>query len=238
MDARLVLEDRPGAWVEFSSRGREFRARFDPMWLGPDGLCDLLRKPFLVRKLMDEKSKMSALIADPMGKYVRTLAEDYADAVGLGLRGLAVLNHALENIGLVEVDLLARGLDVRDWLDPEGSLSSRRVALLVEDFLARPETCIGAKRFDVEPITREGIVLAQWYSGMAGEDFTHPFLKSPLALEEEAEQRRVDSEKRERMGRSRLSEIGSTPGGGGFDRAREESRRQLEEILASQGGEA
>ena len=61
------------------------------------------------------------------------------------MTGMQRLIFGLTHIELLEVDLLRIGLDVRDWLSPDGDLSSRRVAVLIGDFFTRPETCCGAK---------------------------------------------------------------------------------------------
>ena len=200
MSARLVVVDEPGAWIEFESRGREYRARMDPMWLGPEKLSRLLNQPPLVWQLLDERDRLRAMTSDPFGQHIVTLLKDYLDAVGLGIRGLSRLIYALQHLDDLEVDLLRMGLDVRDWLAPEGPLSSRRVSLLVEDFQDRPETRLGARMFGIFPASKSAIVAAQAFkANVQDKDFVHQFLKSPDQLEAEAEQRREAAEKRERI---------------------------------------
>ena len=184
MSARLVVVDEPGAWIEFESRGREYRARMDPMWLGPEKLSRLLNQPPLVWQLLDERDRLRAMTSDPFGQHIVTLLKDYLDAVGLGFEGLARLGHALDNLDLVEVDLLRLGLDIRDWLDPEGTLSSRRMSLVVKDLQGRPETNLGAKVANLRPLSKGDILLAQFVGG-AKEGEPHRFLKSPSDLEAE-----------------------------------------------------
>lgn len=200
MLARLILEDEPGAWVDFEFRGRLYRARMDPMWLGAETLPELMEKPRLMWQLLDEASQFRAMTGDPFGKRVIALLGDYLDAVGLGFKGFGLLLHAIERIDLLEVDLLRLGLDVRDWLRPEGSLSSRRVALLVADFLDRPETCLGAAHFDVVPLSKGEILLAR-YVGGPKEGEPHMFLKAPSTLEAERQAQVAEAEKRERIKR-------------------------------------
>lgn len=236
MSARLILADEPGAWITFESRGREYRARLDPMWLGVETLAQSFERPKVLWQLFDDESKMDAMIRDPFGEHVAILLRDYLDAAGLGLRGLGMIRHALDNLDLLEVDLLRFGLDIKDWLDPEGSLSSRRVVLLIDDFLDRPETRIGAKRQKVAPESRETIVLAQIMSSLTGEKAgVHQFLKSPETLAQEQEDGRVFREKRERVSGQRPGEIRKVARTeGSFSSAREDSKKALADILADQ----
>lgn len=198
MSARLILEDVPGAWVDLEFRGQVFRARMDPMWLGAEQLVMLIDRPPMVRALFDEASHIRAVASDPFGRHTPTLLEAYVDAVGLGLEGLVHLIDALKHLDLLEVDLLRLGLDVKDWLDPEGPLSSRRVALLVKDFQARPETNLGARQLDVFPLSKGEILLAQ-YVGGPKEGGPNMFLKSPSELEAERKAKVEDAEKRRRI---------------------------------------
>lgn len=191
MLSRLILADEPGAWTTFTSDDREVRARLDPMWMGAENLRELINRPGLVFRVLDEQSAAAVMLADPLGRRVVPLLTDYLDAVGLGLEGLSYLSFVLDNLDLLEVDLLRLGLDVRDWLDPDGPLSSRRVYLLAKDFGDRPETNIGAKRFDLKPASKETIVLAQLSGGMSESGEPHMFLKSPSTLDAE---RRVQVE--------------------------------------------
>lgn len=199
MLARLILKDEPGAWVTFASGKREMRARFDPMWMGAAHLRELMNRPSGVFRVLDEQSAASVMLSDPLGRRVVPLLTDYLDAVGLGLEGLAQLSFALDNLDLLEVDLLCLGLDVRDWLNPDGPLSSRRVRLLIRDFSDRPETNLGAKRFDLNPVSKEAIVLAQISGGMSQSDEPHMFLKSPSMLAAERQVELEEAEKRERI---------------------------------------
>lgn len=238
MGARLVLQDEPGAWITFSSRGCELRARMDPIWLGPDKLEHLPYRPFAVLDLLDGQSRLEAMLADPMGAGIIGLLEDYLTAVGLGLDGVVMLVHALKNLDLFEIDLLHIGLDIRDWLVPEGSLSSRRVALIVQDCLDRPETRLGAKRAEVLPATKEALVAAQIFTSLVGkEGFVHRFLKSPDEIEHEREQARIAAEKRERIKDLRPVELATDDSSGSFESSTRESRRMLEAIVAAQGGD-
>lgn len=235
MIARLILEDKPGAYLTFTSRGRKYRARRDPMWLGPDLLPSLLTKTRLVWQLLDDDSKMQAMTNDPFGSLTVVLLSDYLDAAGLNFDGLARLRHAMENLEDLEVDLLRLGFDVRDWLDPEGPLSSRRVALLVRDFLDRPETRMGATSQKLLPVSKETIVLAQIASGMGGEGFTHDFLKSPEEIAQEAKALAEVKEKRERISKQAPAQLDAVSSSGkSFRAVREESRKQLQKILAGQ----
>lgn len=238
MNARLVLADEPGAWVDVEFRGRTYRARMDPMWLGAERLVELIDRPPLVRHLLDEQDRARVLTADPFGRHTVGLLTSYVDAVGLGFKGLVNLRHGLEHLDLLEVDLLRIGLDVRDWLDPEGPLSSRRVALLIADFLYRPETQLGADAFDIRPASKTAVVAAQMSKAhVSDENYVHPFLKSPAELEAEAKARREAEEKRERIRQQRFSTVERVaPGRESFKSAQARSRQALAEILASQGG--
>ena len=192
----LVLADQPGAWTTFTFGGREVRARFDPMWMGWERLSEILDKPQHVRCLFDQHSQMMLTFADPFGAKLPMLLREYLGAVGLSLERLGVLLHALKRVEDLEVDLLRMGLDVRDWLTPEGALSSRRVALIVEDLLDRPESRIGAAHMDISPADKAAIGIAQYLSG---ESHRHRFLWSPEELEKDAKCQREEAEKMERI---------------------------------------
>lgn len=239
MLARLILQDEPGAWITFTSRNREFRARMDPMWIGPEKLQSILGQPFVIRDLLDEESRLDAMLTDPMGAHIIEFLDDYLEAVGLGLDGLVMLVHALENLDLLEIDLLRLGLEVRDWLDPEGGLSSRRLVLIVKDLLDRPETRLGAKRSKVFPASKEALAAAQIFTALVGkEGFVHEFVKSPEEIEREREEARVAAEKRERIKDMHPVELQSSGGDGeSFESSTQESQRMLQEILAAQGGD-
>lgn len=236
MSAGIILADKPGAWIQFQHRGRRLRARMDPLWLGPDNLASLLSRPKLVWKLLDERSAMRAMTSDPTGRRIPLLLEDYLDAVGLSFRRLGYLERALTRLDDLEVDLLRLGLDVRDWLDLEGELSSRRVALIVGDLLDRPDTRLGAHHYDVNPISKTGMVAAQIVEQNAGDKtFQHPFLRSPEDLELEAKQRAIDAEKRDRIKDIRPDVVEhQAPTVGSFSSAQDESKKALAEILAGQ----
>ncbi|OFT91387.1 hypothetical protein ACEN2D_02185 [Corynebacterium auriscanis] len=196
MLAGLVLADQPGAWTTFTFDGREVRARSDPMWMGWECLSEILDKPQHVRRLFDQHSQMMLTFADPFGAKLPILLREYLGSVGLSLERLGVLLHALERVEDLEVDLLRMGLDVRDWLTPEGALSSRRVALIVEDLLDRPESRIGAAHMDISPADKAAIGIAQYLSG---ESHRHRFLWSPEELEKDAKCQREEAEKMERI---------------------------------------
>lgn len=237
MSARLVLADEPGAWVEIDFGGRSYVARMDPMWLGADALAGLFERPHMVRRLFKEADAVSLMIADPLGRRVIKLLETYLDAVGLGFRGLGFLCVGLENLDLLEVDLLRIGFEVRDWLDPEGSLSSRRMALLIADFKERPETQIGAKSFGIFPADKSALVAAEAIAAhVDDENYRHRFLKSPDELAAEAVKAQEAKEKRKVIAEQRESEIVLAPvGEKSFSEASEKSRVALAELIASQG---
>lgn len=236
MRARLILADRPGAFVTFTHAGREFRARMDPMWLGVDVLAGVLDRPGVVLQLLDEASLLRAASTDLFGRQIVGFLEAYLVAAGLSFQRLGVVLWALRHVEALEVDLLRLGLDVRDWLDPEGCLSTRRVALLVEDFRDRPETRLGALFADLVPISKEGILAAQNIEVQAQDrSFTHEFLKSPYQIEAERRQLERDAIARERIKSIRPAEIRhAAPTCGSFVSAREESRRALSELLEKQ----
>lgn len=192
MSARLVLVDEPGAWVDFTTGGRSFRARFDPMWLGAEKLAELLEKPRLVWQLLDEKSRARAMTHDLFGRHTLTMLKDYLDTVGLGFEGLVEVMYGLEHLDELEVDLLRMGLEVRDWLTPEGSLSSRRMMLVIRDLKNRPESAVGAVWFDLKPIDKAGLVAAQYVSTP---EKPHRFLKSPAEIQAEVDEKREQDAK-------------------------------------------
>lgn len=232
MRPQLILDDVPGAWASFTFLGRELSARMDPMWLGVDLFLSLLDRPHLVLRLLDASSQMRLMTADPMGRRIVDLLETYLDAVGIGLRGLARAIHALGHVGYLEVDLLRMGLDIRQWLDPEGDLSTRRVCLIVEDLQLRPETRLGALRMDVQPISKAGIAAATVVmQNVSDSTYVHEFLKSPSQIEAEERQLVADAEKRERISRLQPGVLDSESSSGvDFSDAREESLRALAEL--------
>lgn len=238
MDARLIMGDLPGAWVEFTSGGEVLRARMDPLWLGVDDFPELLTRPRLVLRLLDERSQITAMISDPFGDRFPVLLTDYAEAVGLGLDGLAGLGGIFDHLSLLEVDLLRLGLDIRDWLAPEGPLSSRRVWLLVKDLRQRPESQIGAMRMGIHPADKAAIVAAQALTAKAEDkSYKHYFLRSPADLEREEKQLRLDAEKRARIEKQQTVTLQQvTPGTESFQSAQQASLEALEEIMAAQGG--
>lgn len=199
MDALAVLADSPGAWVDFDFDGTRVRARRDPMWIGADRLVDILDQPQYIRRVFDADSQMSLTLGDPFGAKLPRLLDEYLGQVGLSLRRLGVLLYALAHVEDLEVDLLRMGLDVRDWLDPEGCLSSRRVALIVEDLLDRPESRIGAAHMGILPADKAAIVAAQYVSSQSEGDNLHMFLWSPEDLEKHAEKAREEEAKRQRI---------------------------------------
>lgn len=199
MGARLVLRDKPGAWMMFSSGGTQYRARLDPLWLGAERLVELLNNPRLVWQLLDEPSRIRAMMDDIFGTRTVVLLQDYAEAAGLGFDGLAALIRGLNNLDALEVDLFRMGVDVADWLDLEGPLSSRRMALVIRDLMERPETRIGAAVYDLLPIDKAGIVLAQIANGMSESKENHVYLKSQSELRAEAEVKAERAASAERM---------------------------------------
>lgn len=231
MDPRLILADQPGAWTNFTSGGRLLRARIDPMWLGPDTLRVLMDQPQHVRRLFDERSQIVSMTSDPFGRRLGQLFTDYFDAVGLGLQGLVQLRFALDHLDLIELDLLREGLEIRDWLAPEGPLSSRRLVLLMSDWKHRPETCVGAHRMQIFPASKAAIAAAQ---SISSKDDTHPFLKSPQRLAEEEKQLRSDRAARERISRQQRTELVSVEASAdALQDAQTESKRALERLLAT-----
>lgn len=199
MDSLTVLADSPGAWVDFFFDGTRVRARRDPMWIGAERLADILEQPQYIRRVFDADSQMRLTLSDPFGAKLPRLLDEYLEQVGLSLKRLGVLLHALAHVEALEVDLLRMGLDVRDWLDPEGDLSSRRVALIVEDLLDRPESRIGAAHMGILPADKAAIVAAQYVSSQSEGDNLHMFLWSPEDLEEHAEKAREEKAKRQRI---------------------------------------
>lgn len=204
MDALAVLADSPGAWVEFNFDGVRLRARRDPMWIGADRLANILEQPQHIRRVFDTDSQMRIALRDPFGSRFPDLLREYLERVGLSIKRLGLILHALTHIEDLEIDLLRLGLDVRDWLDPEGGLSSRRVALIVEDLFDRPESRIGAAYMGILPADKAAIGIAQHLSD---KDNLHKFLWSPEELERDAEKQREEEAKRARiMARSRQVE--------------------------------
>lgn len=199
MSARLIMRDEPGAWITFTSGRDTYRARLDPLWLGADGLQDLARNTKLVWQLLDDSSRLMAMMSDMFAARTLVLLRDYLDAAGLGFEGFHRLLYAIEHLDELEIDLLRLGFDVRDWLNPDGPLSSRRVALIVKDCLHRPETQLGAVRENKHPISKDAIVLAQIAGGMSESKEPHLYLRSPEQLEAEAKAAREEREKIERI---------------------------------------
>lgn len=196
MGLRHVLGDRPGAWVSFQSSGATYRARRDPMCVGAEALAGVLERPGVLLGAFDDRSRERALMGDIFGTRLPLLVDDYLGAVGLSITRLGLVVFVLEHIEDLEVDLLRVGLDVYDWLDPEGGLSTRRVCALVEDFQERPETRLGALRMGIFPIDKAGIAAAQQFNH---EGSTHPFLLTRDEVSAE-QQRRADEEaKRQRI---------------------------------------
>lgn len=227
MSARLIIEDEPGAWVEFASGGVRLRARRDPMFLGHEDLGQMLENPRLLWRLYDESSRVKSMTAAMVSGGLGQQLKAYLKASGLSVFKLALATHAVEDVDLLEVDLLRIGLDVRDWLDPEGPLSTRRVVALYQDLLERPESRVGAKRMDIKPADKAALAVALFQTSQMDKGFEHPFLKSPTDLEQEAEQARIAAEKRERMGQDRRRVL-SDGSGRSFKSSQAESLRMLE----------
>lgn len=229
MSARLILDDEPGSWVEFTCGRRRFTARRDPMWLGHDDLPELLANPRLLWRLMDDDSRIKSMTTAMVNGGLDDQLVAYLEAVGLSIFKLALATHALEDADLLEVDLLRIGVDIRDWLDPERPLSTRRVVALYQDLLDRPETRVGAKRFDVKPIDKAGLAAVLFHTSFMDQGFEHSFIKSPTDLEQEAEQARIAAQKRERMSQDRRRVL-SDGSGRSFESSQSESLRMLEEL--------
>lgn len=200
-----VLGDAPGAWADFTHDGRKFRARRDPMWVGAEVLATVLEKPGVLLGAFDDRSRERALIGDVFGTRLPALVDRYLTEVGLSVSRLGLVVFALEHIEDLEVDLLRVGLDVRDWLAPEGGVSTRRVCVLIEDFQERPETRLGALRAGIYPISKAGIAAAQQFNH---EGHVHPFLWSREKVESDR-RARVDEEAKRR----RIAERMKTRGG-------------------------
>lgn len=229
MSARLILDDEPGSWVEFTCGRRRFTARRDPMWLGHEDLPELLVNPRLLWRLMDDESRIKSMTTAMVNGGLDDQLVAYLEAVGLSIFKLAMATHALEDADLLEVDLLRIGVDIRDWLAPEGPLSTRRVVALYQDLLDRPETRVGAKRFDVKPIDKTGLAAVFFHTSFMDQGFEHSFIKSPTDLEQEAEQARIAAQKRERMTQDRRRVL-SDGSGRSFESSQSESLRMLEEL--------
>lgn len=234
MDARLVLEDVPGAFTTITHAGRRVRVRMDPMWLGSEKLRGLEHHPRMVWQLVDESDRMRVMMPDPFGAKVAELLRAYADGVGLGVRGLQALWRGLDELDALEVDLVRIGVEVRDWLDPEGPVSSRRMALIIQDLIARPETSLGARAAGLFPLDKAAMAAAQIATGLSDKKgFVHPFLRKVSDLEAEAVAQAEAEVRRERIRHRRLVVEHVERTEVSFESARDESRRELEKILAS-----
>lgn len=236
MNAGLILNDRPGSRIHFTTLGVAVEAYTDPLHLGVDAVLDIPHRPKLITRLFDEVSQIDVMMADIDGSRAVEVLEDYLNAAGLGFTGLQRLIFALTHLDLLEVDLLRIGLDIRDWLDHSGDLSSRRVALLLGDFFTRPETCCGAKLFDVQPIDKAGFVAAQYVtSKMDKSAGKHFFLRSPDEVAEENKSIAADRERRERIGKQKKVVLSRGSNSVALlDGARAESIRQLKELAGEQ----
>lgn len=232
MNAGLILNDRPGARLKFTTLGVLVDAYADPLRLGVDAVLNIPNRPKLINRLFDEDSQIDVMLADIDGSRAVDVLKDYLDAAGLGLTGLQRLIFGLTHLELLEVDLLRMGLDVRDWLNPAGDLSSRRVAVLIGDFFTRPETACGAKLFDVQPIDKAGLVAAQYVtSKMDKAAGKHFFLRSPDEVAEENKTISADRERRERIGKQQKIVLShDSNSGASLDDARAESMRQFKEL--------
>lgn len=175
-----VLGDAPGAWADFTHDGRKFRARRDPMWVGAEVLATVLEKPGVLLGAFDDRSRERALIGDVFGARLPALVDRYLTEVGLSVSRLGLVVFALEHIEDLEVDLLRVGLDVRDWLDPEGGVSTR----------------LGALRAGIYPISKAGIAAAQQFNH---EGHMHPFLWSRKKVESDRRARLDEEAKRRRI---------------------------------------
>lgn len=196
MYVRLILDEGPGAYVTFEHRGKPVRALMDPMEAGPEYITRLLDDPRSIFKMLDRESQAIVGFDDPFNNHIFLLLENYLEAAGLSFKALGRLVMGLEQAHLLEVDLLRLGLEIRDWLNPEAALSSRRVALLIDDFLTRPETQMGSHYLDLRPISKEAIIGAQQ---LGKPEEPHHFLKSVTQLEEEERARREREAQIERV---------------------------------------
>lgn len=238
MDARLVLADVPGAFTTITHARHRVRVRMDPMWLGASKLRELEYRPRLVWQLVDEADRFSVVMADPFGAKVADLLRAYADGVGLGVAGLQALWRGLDELDALEVDLVRMGVEIRDWLDPEGPVSSRRMALIIRDLVARPETSLGARAAGLFPLDKAAMAAAQIATGLSGKKgFVHPFLRKASELEAEAVAQAEAEVRKERIRHRRLVVEHVERTEVSFVAARDESRRELEKILASREAE-
>lgn len=234
MGAEVVRNDTPGSWTTFTFRKLRLTARTDPMSLGEQALREWAENPHIIRRLLTEDSLLDYSFHDVRGEYLVDLLETYLDAVGLSFQRLSLVIYALDHLDELEVDLLRLGLDVRDWLSPDGDLSTRRVALLIEDFRLRPETRLGALHMNILPLAKDGVVLAQIAAGLGGGD-KHQFLKTPDEIAEEAAQLRRTAEKRKRIESQSIGAVLSQQGTvEDFEEARAESKKALAAIMAAQ----
>lgn len=232
MLARLIRDEQPGATVTLQHGRLTLTAVADPLAIGADRAVMLLERPRLVWQLLDERSRVRAMLADPMGREVIALLDEWCTAAGLSFFRLAVLRRVLDHIDALEVDLLRMGLDIRDWLDPAGPLSTRRVLCIAEDLENRPESAYGAAVEGLFPLTKDALLLAQILEALTHADEPHGFRKTRAELEAVARQRAEDAAKRERIAAQQRTVVAPAVGAMNFDDARAQSQRELAALLA------
>lgn len=150
--------------------------RADPLSLGVEWLHKFARNRDGFKRLFTPESAFALVSMMPGKEDWGSIYRAWLEATGLSDEKFLYLDLALNNFEDLEADLLrVYGVDVADWLT--GSMSTRRLCVMIADLAKRPETLFGAQDLGiVNPLTRGEIMLA--VSVAAGEGHPHASLKT------------------------------------------------------------
>lgn len=170
-------------------RSADLEMTADPMTLGVEWCTTFLENPSKFRRLLTTKSGFALFSLFPSPNDWQRLFDLWMEAAGLSVEKLRYLRLALQHLEAIEVDFLRHfQIDIYDWL--RGEIPSRRVANLVTDLAARPETRFGAAMLGiVTPLAAGEIMLAQSVAANSETKKPHMLLKTLDEMDAEREER-------------------------------------------------
>lgn len=160
----------------------------DPMDLGAEVLGEALASGRIVEHLVTPDAQINWALARGKAEDVPELMTSWAEAVGIGKRGLSLLVSVYEKTDLVEADLqMFYRVDLADWFRPgPGHMSTRRLVVLLLGIEFRTESLFWSSMGELDPMSRTDILLAQIAGGMSNK--THSFLTAKKDRADRAEQ--------------------------------------------------
>ncbi|ALC05915.1 hypothetical protein CDES_07530 [Corynebacterium deserti GIMN1.010] len=170
-------------------RSADLEMTADPMTLGVEWCATFLENPSKFRRLLTTNSGFALFSLFPSPDDWQRLFTLWMEAAGLSAEKLHYLRLALQHLEAIEVDFLRHfQIDIFGWL--RGEIPSRRVANLVADLAARPETRFGAAMFGiVTPLAAGEIMLAQSVAANSEAKKPHMLLKTLAEMDAEREER-------------------------------------------------